>query len=101
MNTRSAAPKVQISEARFLDAELAYHTVEPTSWAIIKNSITPEMVLDDDAREIFEYQLWHDAQYGHPATCDALNSRYEAALLRLSEPDKALMQVLPRKWRNS
>ena len=62
--THTSAPPEAANLAVDLDAELTYHLGEPESWAILRTTIRPEMIEDEDACSIFKYQAWHYAQYG-------------------------------------
>jgi hypothetical protein len=77
-----------------LDEELLSHLSDPESWVVIRGEgISPDLINDDDIREIFHWQDQHIRREGKPATASVLAEEFD---LELSEPLTAIGDLLDR-----
>lgn len=78
-----------------LDWDLALHLGDPSSvMELVAEQVKPDIILDEKAREIFEWQMEHVREHGFPASPKVLSDEFPE--WSEHEPETAIRDLLVR-----
>lgn len=86
-----------MSEVIDLDLELVYHLADPEAVAVLLDQkLSPELVVDDRCREVYEWQVEHVHEHGQPATQLVLEDEFPWLRDDFYDPETAIDDLLDR-----